>query len=133
MSCIFCEIIQGNIPSNKIWEDERTVAFLDVHPINPGHVLVLPKTHEPDFHKLPEEDYLALMKAVKKVAEMIETKINPKRVGLLAAGWDVPHTHLHVVPMYEYHDLTSKRLLEGEPSNPTTEELQKIQEQLINN
>jgi histidine triad (HIT) family protein len=131
MSCIFCEIVKGDIPSYKIWEDEKVFAFLDVHPINPGHVLVIPKQHEPHLDHLDEDTYIAVMKGVRKISRQIAKKIIPPRVGLLVAGWDVPHAHVHVVPMYDYHDLTSKRLLEGKQADPTKEELNEIKKKII--
>lgn len=130
-NCIFCKLASGEIPTNKVYEDELTFAFLDNHPINPGHVLVIPKTHEPDFHKVSEPYYSALMQTVKKIAGQIEKNFNPQKMGLLIAGWDVPHTHVHVVPMHDYHDLTSKSLLEGKRANPTDEELKDVLNQLV--
>jgi histidine triad (HIT) family protein len=94
--CPFCKISKGEIPTNKIYEDESTFAFLDIHPINPGHILVVPKTHEPDFYKLEEKTYHALMQTVKNLSNRINEKIKPKKVGLIVAGWDVPHTHMFV-------------------------------------
>jgi histidine triad (HIT) family protein len=128
--CIFCKIAHGEIPSHAIYEDEHVLAFLDMHPINPGHTLVIPKTHSATFYEMADVDYEAVMRAVKKVAVTINEKLKPKKVGLLVAGWDVPHTHVHVVPMEDYHDLTSKRLLEGEKASPTQEELASIKQKL---
>lgn len=129
--CIFCKIVKGEIPSYKVYEDESVFAFLDLHPINPGHVLVIPKKHEPVFYDLDNETYHALMQTVKKLAETVHIKIQPKKVGLIVAGWDVPHTHVHVVPMQDYHDITSKSLLDGNRANPTAEELSKIAALLV--
>jgi len=129
-NCIFCKIIKGEIPSVKIWEDKKVLAFLDIHPINPGHILVIPKKHEPDFYNLDETSYSYLMDAVKSLSKKVETIIKPKKVGLIVAGWDVPHAHIHIVPMYDYHDVTSKSLIEGKKSNPSTEELNKIAEKI---
>ena len=66
-NCLFCKIVAGEIPSVKIWEDEKVLAFLDIHPINPGHILVIPKKHEPDFYNLDGTSYLTLMSAVKHI------------------------------------------------------------------
>ncbi|MEK7227915.1 MAG: HIT domain-containing protein [Patescibacteria group bacterium] len=124
--CIFCKISQGEIPTNKIYEDDSTFAFLDKHPINPGHILVVPKKHEPDFHKLDDASYQALMATVKKLSSLVQDKFNPKKVGLIIAGWDVPHTHVHIVPMHDYNDITSKSMLDGTRANPTDEELKEV-------
>lgn len=128
--CIFCKIIKGEIPAYKIYEDDFILSFLDISPINLGHALVIPKKHEPDFYKLDDEYYKPVMSTVKKVANKINHVLEPKKVGLLVAGWDVPHAHIHVVPMYEYHDLTSKRLMDGEKLTPTPEELNSIAEKI---
>lgn len=111
--CIFCKIVSGQISVPKIYEDDEVVAFLDIHPINEGHTLVIPKKHVPDFQDLDDELYLSVMRVAKKIASAVNEKLKPKRVGLMIAGWDVPHTHVHVIPMHDYHDITSKRILEN--------------------
>ena len=72
------------------------------------------------------------MLAVKKLADVVNNYAHPKKVGLIVAGWDVPHTHVHIVPMHDYHDITSKSLLEGKRANPGDEEQEKIAEGLKN-
>ncbi|MCF7833915.1 MAG: HIT domain-containing protein [Candidatus Pacebacteria bacterium] len=122
--CIFCKIINGEIPAYKVYEDESTLAFLDINPINKGHVLVIPKKHEPEFQDLEDLQYTSLMSTVKKISLLIKEKIKPKRVGVMVAGWDVPHTHIHVVPMNDTTDITSKRILEGSIQKYTPEEFE---------
>ncbi len=121
--CIFCRVVRGEVPAHVIFEDQTTFAFLDRHPINPGHVLVVPKRHEPDLFQLNEEEYLAVMRTVRAVSASVLRTTAPKRVGLLVAGWDVLHAHVHVVPMHDYHDLTSRQTLEGTRGNPSDAEL----------
>lgn len=123
-TCIFCKISKGEIPSHKIYEDENIFAFLDAHPIKPGHILVVTKKHEPNFYDLDIDTYQKLMEVVKSLSVLVNTKIKPKKVGLIVAGWDVSHTHVHIVPMQDYHDITSKSMLEGQRENPTDEELE---------
>ncbi len=123
-SCIFCKIAKGELPSHKVYEDDFTFAFLDKHPINSGHILVIPKKHEPNFYDLDEISYQALMGTVKKLSGVVNEKIQPKKVGLIVSGWDVPHAHVHIVPMYDHHNITSKSLIEGNRANPTDEELE---------
>lgn len=130
-NCIFCKIVAGEIPSYKIYEDARVFALLDIHPINPGHVLVIPKEHTPDFYNVGDESYAALMAAVKKIGALVQEKMQPKKVGLMVAGWDVPHAHVHVVPMHDYHDITSKRILEKKAAEPMAEELIRVAETLL--
>jgi histidine triad (HIT) family protein len=128
--CIFCKLISGEFPTNKVYEDEYTFAFLDVHPINPGHILVIPKIHVADFYNLDDTYYQAVMATVKKLSKVVHEKLNPEKVGLIVAGWDVPHAHIHVVPMHDSSDITSKSILEGTRANPTNEELAGIAQQL---
>lgn len=130
--CIFCKLVRGEMPTNNVYEDDWSFAFLDNHPINPGHVLVIPKIHEPNLHKLNEDVYLGVMKTVRKISDLVDIKFNPKKVGLIVAGWDVPHAHVHVVPMIDYHDITSKSILEGKRANPSPEELTEVLKKLVN-
>jgi histidine triad (HIT) family protein len=95
---IFTKIIKGEIPSYKIYEDELTYAFLDIHPKTRGHVLVVPKKQVEFAWNLPEEDYIALMQTVKKVALRIKKVLNPPYIGEQIVGMDIPHTHVHVFP-----------------------------------
>ena len=124
--CIFCQLSQGNGKCHKVYEDESTFAFLDKHPINPGHILVIPKQHVADFFDLDDNLYSKVWLAVKRISKIVNKVAKPKKVGVLVAGWDVPHTHIHIVPMHDYHDLTSKSLLEGKRANPTEEELAEV-------
>lgn len=105
---VFTKIIKGEIPAHKVYEDENTLAFLDIQPITPGHVLVVPKK-QIDIWDLSEEDYQALMATVRKVARRIQEVLNPKRVGVQVVGIDVQsHAHVHVFPfnnMGEYRQL----------------------------
>ncbi len=130
MDCIFCKIANNEISAHKIYEDNRVVAFLDKHPINPGHTLVIPKKHEPDLFNVEEEDYFHLMKVVKGLMKIVNNAVNPKKVGLVVAGLDVPHAHVHIIPMHDYHDITSKSLMEGKKANPSDEELADMAEKL---
>lgn len=98
-NCIFDKIISGEIPSHKIYEDEKVFAFLDIAPINPGHVLVIPKKHVENFYELENEDYEAMMLVVKMVSEKIKEVLNPEKVGLLVEGFEVDHAHIHVIPL----------------------------------
>lgn len=129
--CIFCKIVSGAISSYKVYEDDTVLAFLDIHPLRPGHVLVTPKKHNPDLHRLDDETYGNVMQIAKRLANTIEDKLKPKRVGFLVAGWDVPHAHVHVVPMEDINDLTSKIHLDGHRGSPTPEEFENMREALL--
>lgn len=128
--CIFCQIVKGKLPAQKIYEDDKTLAFLSIQPIRPGHTLIIPKLHDPNIFSLPKEDYLAIMNTAYKLTPILDMVYKPKRVGTLVAGWEVPHAHLHLVPMYEHNDITSKRLLDGTAVVVEQEELER-QRQLI--
>ncbi|MDB5163835.1 MAG: hypothetical protein JWS12_453 [Candidatus Saccharibacteria bacterium] len=95
---IFTRIIKGEIPAHKVYEDAKTLAFLDIHPVQPGHVLVVPKAQVEQFQDLADEDFQALMATVKKVALRQKAVLRPKRVGLQVVGIDVPHVHVHLIP-----------------------------------
>lgn len=104
MGSVFSKIIAGEIPCYKIYEDERTFAFLDIHPETAGHTLVVPKVEVDKLYDLEIEDYLAVMKTVKMLAKRMETILG-KRTLLKVIGTDVPHAHVHLVsfdPDYKY-------------------------------
>ncbi len=93
---IFTKIIKGEIPCSKVYEDEKTFAFLDHTPKSPGHTLVIPKKQVAYIWDLSDEDYRALMSSVRKVGLRIKDVLNPKYVGIAVQGLAVPHAHVHV-------------------------------------
>lgn len=95
---IFTKIIKGEIPSYKIYEDERTFAFLDIHPKTPGHLLVVPKTQTEFVWDLGDSDYAALMEASRRLARHVRDVLNVPYVGEQIIGVDVPHAHVHIIP-----------------------------------
>ena len=103
---IFTKIIRGEIPSYKIYEDDTTFAFLDIHPKVPGHVLVIPKQQVEYVWDLSDEDYQCVMATVKKVGLRLKDVLEPTRVGFQVEGVGVPHAHVHVFPfetVEEFH------------------------------
>lgn len=105
MSSIFSRIIQGEIPSYKIAEDERFFAFLDINPLAKGHTLVIPKT-EIDYIFNVDDDLLAgMIVFAKKVALAIEKVVDCKRIGITVLGLEVPHAHIHLVPINGIFDI----------------------------
>ena len=119
---IFEKIIDGEIPSYKIYEDEKTLAFLDIHPETPGHTLVVPKVEVDKLYDLQMEDYLAVMKTVKKLASRME-RVLGRRTLIKVIGTDVPHAHVHLVsldPDYQY----------GQVTEMTEEEMKEMQKKL---
>jgi len=112
---IFTRIINGEIPANKIYEDDRVVAFLDLHPQVPGHTLVVPKTQVDHIWDLSNDDYLYLWEVVKKIGTHIQEVIGSPRVGISVEGFGVPHVHVHLVPIYHGNDLKKPQDLNAEP------------------
>jgi histidine triad (HIT) family protein len=95
---IFTKIIKGDIPCHKVYEDERTIAFLDIHPLTTGHVLVVPKEQVDHFDDLETEDYQAVWAAVRRIARRQKEVFGSNRVCIRVEGFDVPHAHVHVYP-----------------------------------
>ena len=95
---IFTKIIKGEIPSYKVYEDDKTFAFLDIHPKTPGHTLVVPKKQVEFLWDLTDEDYQAVMATAKKVALRVREVLKPPYVGELVVGEEVPHAHVHIYP-----------------------------------
>lgn len=128
--CIFCNIVAGDIPSHKVYEDDLVFAFLDISPIRKGHTLVVPKKHEPHLYHLDTDTYQAVMSAAKKIAVKQEKELNPKRVGFMVMGLDVPHAHVHVIPIEDTGDITSEALLYDTTLKFTEDELAGISKTL---
>lgn len=105
MSTIFSRIAAGEIPSYKVAEDKDHFAFLDINPVHPGHVLVIPRREEDYIFDLSDEELAALMIFAKRVAKAIKKAIPCKKVGITVIGLDVNHTHVHLVPMNTGSDM----------------------------
>lgn len=119
MATIFSKIIAGEIPAYKVAEDANYLAFLDINPLVMGHVLVIPKKEVDYIFDLDDETYAGLQSFAKKVAIGLKKAIPCKRIGVAVIGLEVPHTHIHLVPMNTMDDLnfTRKKL------HPSSEEL----------
>jgi len=120
---IFTKIIRGEIPSYKIYEDELTFAFLDIHPIQPGHVLVVPKKQIDHVWDLPPEDYRALMETAQKVANRLREVLKPERVGVHIIGVDVPHAHVHVFPFNTMEEYRRVADMQAKPDHKSLSEM----------
>lgn len=105
--CIFCRISAGEIPSHTVFEDEHLRVFLDIRPMRPGHVLIVPKTHHDYFEDMPADLAARVMHMAQRLARTMKRIHGVERVALMFTGVDVKHVHAHVFPMYERHDLTS--------------------------
>jgi len=109
MSSIFTKIVNGEIPSYKIAEDENYLAFLDVNPNSKGHTLCIPKQEINKIFDMEEDLYLGLMKFSRKVAKAVEKTIPCKRIGVAVVGLEVPHTHVHLIPLHDMDDMRFQR------------------------
>lgn len=114
MSSIFSKIIAGEIPCYKIAEDEHHFAFLDIFPVAKGHTLVVPKKEIDYFFDLDEDDVSALMIFSKKIAAAIEKTISCERIGMTVLGLEVPHAHVHLVPLDEKGVISFRKKLKLE-------------------
>lgn len=104
--CIFCKIVQGEIPSYKVYEDDLVLAFLDIAPVNPGHVLVIPKKHHANLEEITEETLCQIIKIVKKVGQSLKDKLKVPGYNVQVnndpiAGQIINHLHFHVIPRRE--------------------------------
>ena len=106
MASIFSRIVAGEIPSYKIAETEDFFAFLDIFPLKKGHVLVIPKKEVDYLFDLDEETYRGLWQFAHKVASAVEKTIPCKRIGVAVLGMEVPHAHIHLVPLHHEGDLS---------------------------
>ncbi|MFV0390963.1 MAG: HIT family protein [Paludibacteraceae bacterium] len=103
---LFTKIAQGEIPGYKVGENDDFYAFLDINPMAKGHTLVIPKHTEEDYlFRLDDKTYLGLMEFSKKIAIAIEKAVKCKRVGVLVIGMEVPHTHVHLIPIHKEADM----------------------------
>ncbi|AQX87242.1 HIT family protein [Elizabethkingia bruuniana] len=128
MSSIFTKIVNGEIPAYKIMEDEKHLAFLDVMPLVEGHTLVIPKKEVDLIFDLDSEEFKELFSFAQKVAKKVRAAIPCKRVGVAVIGLEVPHAHIHLVPLQHLHDIDFSR----ERLKLSPEEYQKIQEKIAN-
>ena len=105
-NCIFCKIIRGELPSYKVYEDEKTIAFLDIRPVNAGHTLVVPKVHSHNIFDIAPEDWTAVAEVVRVLAVAIEKGVSADGVNIAMnnrehAGQVVDHPHVHIIPRFK--------------------------------
>jgi histidine triad (HIT) family protein len=105
MATIFTRIIEGELPGRFVWRDDRCVAFLSINPLQPGHTLVVPVAEIDHWIALDDDLAAHLMVVSKRIADAQQQVFDPVKVGLMIAGLEVPHVHLHVVPIRGVHDL----------------------------
>lgn len=105
MPTLFTRIVNGEIPCHKLYEDDQSLCFLDLRPINPGHALVIPKQEINYIFDVPDELLQHLITVAKKVALAIDRAVPCERVGVIVAGLEVPHAHIHLVPIHGIGDI----------------------------
>ena len=126
MASLFSKIIEGDISSYKIKEDDRFLAFLDIRPISVGHTLVIPKLEIDHFYDLPDDILGDLFLFAKPVVKAIEAVVDCHRVGSIIAGLEVPHAHLHLVPIISMETFSFSHAKQA-----TEDELQEVQQKIL--
>lgn len=129
MASIFSRIVRGEIPCHKIAEDDRFLAFLDIHPLAPGHTLVIPKKETDYLFDLEDQDLGAMVIFSKKIAKALRAAVPCLRIGVCVIGLEVPHAHIHLIPLNHVGDINFER----PKLNPSEEELLVIAENIRRN
>lgn len=128
-TCLFCRIAHGELPCHRLYEDDHVLAFLDLHPVRPGHALVIPRQHYQWFEDLPEALATRITTQAQRIARAMKALYKVDRVAMVYTGIHVPHAHAHLVPMHDIHDITSAAYLRAGaegfsmPPSPPQEEL----------
>jgi histidine triad (HIT) family protein len=123
---IFTKIIKGEIPAHKIYEDDKTLALLDIHPSRPGHVLVVPKVQVDRLEQLSDEDYTAVLATARKVMQRVTAVFGDEyRACVKVEGFDVPHVHVHVIPCRTAADFWARADMSAEPDHAALAEMAK--------
>ncbi|OGJ05403.1 hypothetical protein A2467_01635 [Candidatus Nomurabacteria bacterium RIFOXYC2_FULL_36_8] len=126
MDCIFCKIVNKEIPCYKVWENENFLVFLDIIPINAGHILIIPKKHNEEVFKLEDDLYNEIFQIAKKLSEHLRKATEAKKIGMLIIGFDINHAHLHLVPLNKGKELNPERAKKA-----STDELKQMQIKLV--
>ena len=128
MASIFTKIVNGEIPCYKIAEDENYLAFLDVNPNAKGHTLCIPKQEINKIFDMEEEHYLGLMKFSRTIAKALEKSVECKRIGVAVVGLEVPHVHVHLIPLQDMDDMHFQR-----KTSLSAEEFQELAQKIATN
>ena len=129
MATIFSRIVKGEIPCYKIAENERFFAFMDINPVAVGHTLVIPKRENDYIFNLEDDEISAMMVFAKKVAKAIEKAVPCKRIGVAVIGLEVPHAHIHLIPISQEGDMDFKK----EHVHMSEEEFREVQKRIVEN
>lgn len=126
IDCVFCKIVRNEVPAFKIFEDGKYLAFLDINPVNPGHLLVILKEHVDNVFDLDEADYSDVFLVCKKLTHPLQQVTKAKRIGLAVEGFGVPHLHIHLIPLNHPNELDPHRAVKG-----ATEDLEKMKKEIL--
>ena len=129
MATIFSRIVNGEIPCYKIAEDEQFFAFMDINPVAVGHTLVIPKREDDYIFNLEDDEIGAMMVFAKKVAKALEKAVPCKRIGVAVIGLEVPHAHIHLIPISQEGDMDFKK----EHVHMSDEEFREAQQRIVEN
>ena len=129
MATIFSRIVKGEIPCYKIAEDEQFFAFMDINPVAVGHTLVIPKREDDYIFNLEDDEIGAMMVFAKKVAKALEKAVTCKRIGVAVIGLEVPHAHIHLIPISQEGDMDFKK----EHVHMSDEEFLEVQKRIVAN
>src|SRR5437764_10586903 len=102
--CLFCSLVQGDLPSHRVYEDENFIVLLTIHPVNPGHVMVVTKEHIESFYDVEDALYTQLMLLVKRMARVVKQVMKPLQVVMETSGIENRHVHVHVIPVHGLYD-----------------------------
>ena len=127
MATIFSRIVNGEIPCYKIAEDERFFAFMDINPVAIGHTLVIPKREDDYIFNLDDDEIGAMMVFAKKIAKALEKAVTCKRIGVAVIGLEVPHAHIHLIPISQEGDMDFKK----EHVHMSEEEFREVQKRIV--
>jgi len=119
-------MVDNQIPCSKVWENEKFLVFLDIVPINPGHILLIPKNHNEDIFKLEDYLYNEIFITAKKLSEPLKKTTDAKRIGMIIEGFGVDHSHIHLVPLYKGHELNPEKAKKA-----SEDELKQMQLKLV--
>ncbi|OHA23953.1 MAG: hypothetical protein A3B11_01930 [Candidatus Taylorbacteria bacterium RIFCSPLOWO2_01_FULL_44_26] len=126
MDCLFCKIIAGKIQANKVWENDQFLVFPTISPINPGHLLLIPKEHYEYVYDIPEFLYSKLFLCAKNVAVILKKATGAKRIGMAIEGFGVDHVHIHLIPINHVNEINPLAA-----KNASEKDLREIQERLV--
>lgn len=137
MDCLFCKISRGEIPADVIYEDERVLVFLDIHPIAPGHTMVIPKRHAENILDLGKEDIGPIFEAVKKLTGVLNNALNPQgfTIGInhgKVSGQTIDHLHVHIIPRFDEDGGGSLHSVVNNPPEMPLKEIKKKILEIIN-